>query len=180
MCVGTPSKNILENLPNIVGELKKRNLYTDLMLRMAIATVYVETGRFCPLSEFKSKYNTSGKSHDFDLYDFRKDLGNQGPPDGDRFKGRGYVQLTGRANYAKFGERLKQDLLNQPEIANQSSIAAAILCEFMKDRERIIVPALQNGDLARARKAINGGSHGLSNFILSFNAGDAGTLPKVA
>jgi len=60
-----------------------------------------------PISEFKSKFNTSPNGHPFDLYDNRrKDLGNQGKPDGKRYRGRGFIQLTGRFNYNKHGKAI--------------------------------------------------------------------------
>ena len=49
------------------------------------------------------------------------------------YSGRGYVQLTGRANYQRWGNILNQDLLGHPEIANQPNIAARILAEGMRD-----------------------------------------------
>jgi predicted chitinase len=50
-------------------------------------------------------------------YEGRLDLGNTQPGDGRRFKGRGPIQITGRANYTAAGSALKLDLVNHPEIA---------------------------------------------------------------
>jgi putative chitinase len=171
MCPGSPVKNIQENMPILLRELEKRKLGFESMIRMTIATVYVETGRFAPLSEFKSRFNTSAHGHPFDLYDNRSDLGNKGPPDGEKFKGRGFIQLTGRANYTKYGQILGIDLLANPELANNTAVAAGVLSEFLKTNEARIVAALNAGDLTKARKIINGGSHGLDTFSTSYNAG---------
>lgn len=173
MCPGTPEANLRANLPPLFAELEARGLGDDAMARMAIATVYVETGRFAPLSELPSRFNTSPGGRPFDLYDERRDLGNTGHPDGATFRGRGYVQLTGRANYVSLGKRLGMDLVTNPEVANDPSIAAAILAEFLKEHEPQIRAALAMGDLARARKLVNGGSHGLDVFSKSYLAGES-------
>src|SRR5580698_10134288 len=96
----TPLANIEANLPAVLAALAAANLADKSMLLMALATIRAETGCFLPLSEGQSRFNTSPGGHPFDLYDSRRDLGNQGPPDGESFKGRGFIQITGRANYA--------------------------------------------------------------------------------
>ena len=55
----------------------------------------------------------NGNEAYFKRYDGRKDLGNVQPGDGARFKGRGFIQLTGRANYEKYGKRLNLDLVGR-------------------------------------------------------------------
>lgn len=164
MCPGTPRANIMANLPKVLIELAKRGLDNSAMVEMAIATIYVETGSFVPLSEFNSRFNTSPGGKPFDLYDYRKDLGNQGPPDGERFRGRGFIQLTGRENYRRYGAALGFDLLSKPERANEPDIAAGVLAEYLKARETRIMAALEGGDFAAARKLVNGGTHGLEKF----------------
>lgn len=175
MCPGAPVGNIKEHLPKVLQALKERGLGDRNMVLMAIGTIRAETGRFEPLSEFKSRFNTSPNGHAFDLYDNRRDLGNRGKPDGSAFKGRGFVQLTGRANYQKFSEQLGlgKGLVENPELANDPKIAADLLALFIKSKEAAIRDALNDGDLARARKLVNGGSHGLAEFIESYRIGSA-------
>lgn len=60
-------------------------------------------------------------------YEGRSDLGNNKPGDGVRYKGRGYVQITGRYNYQKFGRELKISLEQQPLLALDHTTAAAIM-----------------------------------------------------
>jgi peptidoglycan L-alanyl-D-glutamate endopeptidase CwlK len=175
MFPGTPVNNIKENLPFVLKALNDAGLSDKDMILMALATIRAETGNFTPLSEFKSKFNTAPGGAPFALYDNRKDLGNQGPPDGNSFKGRGYIQLTGRANYKEHGAAigLGNQLIDNPGLANQPDIAAKLLASFLKSKEAKIRNAIANGDLKLARKLVNGGSHGLDVFTAAFNTGKA-------
>jgi putative chitinase len=174
MCPAAPLGNIKANLAPILQALSALSLGDKPMVLMAIATIRAETGGFEPISEGKSRFNTSPEGHPFDLYDNRKDLGNHGAPDGANFKGRGFVQLTGRFNYEKYDGELGLGgrLVANPELANDPTIAAQLLARFLKDKEAPIRAALHEGDLAQARRLVNGGSHGLAEFIDAFNIGN--------
>jgi putative chitinase len=171
----TPLANIKRNLPFVLAALDEAQLRDRPMVLTALATVRAETESFEPVAEGQSRYNTSPdpKGHPFDLYDHRKDLGNSGPPDGERFRGRGYVQLTGRANYATYGARigLKGQLIDDPELASEPAIAAKLLAAYLKDKERRIKEALLDQDFAGARRLVNGGSHGLDRFVDAYQTG---------
>jgi peptidoglycan L-alanyl-D-glutamate endopeptidase CwlK len=174
MFPSTPLDNIKTHLPSVLGALVEPALTEKNMVLMALATIRAETEGFLPISEGRSRFNTSPGGHPFDLYDSRRDLGNQGPPDGDRFKGRGFIQLTGRSNYRVHGAAigLGARLLEEPDLANDSQIASRLLASFLKSKERLIKEALLEGDLRAARRAVNGGSHGLDRFTDAYNLGD--------
>ena len=173
MFPGVPIKNIETNLPFVIQAMNDAGLGDKDMVLMALATIRAETGNFTPLSEFQSKFNTAPGGPPFGLYDNRKDLGNQGPPDGANFKGRGYIQLTGRSNYQIHGAAigLGNQLITNPALANQPDIAAKLLASFLKSKEAKIRAALKQNDLKTARKLVNGGSHGLDQFSQAFNIG---------
>jgi predicted chitinase len=88
-----------------------------------LATAAHESGNFYYTEEI-----ASGAA-----YEGRSDLGNTQAGDGVKYKGRGLVQLTGRANYEKFGKLLGIDLLNHPELAELPDNAIKIMIEGMKN-----------------------------------------------
>ena len=169
----TPRKNIERHLPFVLRALEEVGLTDDGMVLMALASIRAETEGFLPISEGRSKFNTSPGGHPFNLYDNRTDLGNKGRPDGDRFKGRGFIQLTGRSNYQEHGAAigLGTGLIDNPDLANDPTIAARLLASFIKRKEQKIRKALAVGDLKGARRLVNGGSHGLDRFTDAFRIG---------
>ena len=66
-------------------------------------------------------------------YEGRRDLGNTQPGDGWKFRGRGYVQITGRNNYTKFGRLLGVNLADDPDLALGPVVAWDILSLGMRE-----------------------------------------------
>ena|ERR1700677_3152817 len=165
--------NVERNLPIVLNALVGPQLADKPMVLMALATIRAETGSFLPISEGQSRFNTSPGGQPFDLYDSRADLGNLGPPDGERFKGRGFIQLTGRSNYALHGAAigLGHQLIDNPDLAINPGIAARLLASFLKHREEKIRGALTAGDLLEARRLVNGGSNGFPEFEAAYRTG---------
>lgn len=167
----SPIGNIKANLPSVLDALVSAKLPDRAMVLMALGTIRAETESFQPISEGQSRFNTSPSGPPFDLYDNRQDLGNTGAPDGANFRGRGFVQLTGRANYTRYASEISMDLVNNPELANDPHVAATLLARFLGNREARIREALAANDLATARRLVNGGSNGLDRFTDAFNRG---------
>ena len=94
-------------------------------------------------------------------YEGRSDLGNNQPGDGVRYKGRGYIQLTGRANYRDYGNRLGVDLENNPDLAKDPNIAADIAIAYWQ--QRVDRNAARAGDVRTVTRNINGGLNGLAD-----------------
>jgi putative chitinase len=94
-------------------------------------------------------------------YEGRADLGNVQPGDGKRYKGRGPIQLTGRANYREYGRRLGIDFESHPEIAALPSIGMMTACAYWTTKG---LNALADGDNVDAiTRRINGGTNGLAD-----------------
>jgi putative chitinase len=92
--------------------------------------------------------------------DLAKDLGNTAPGDGFRYRGRGPIQITGRANYKKYGELLGVDLVGNPDLAAQPEHAFQIAGLFWSLRG-LNKPA-DAEDFTTITKRINGGLTGLA------------------
>jgi predicted chitinase len=165
---GARRENIAYYWPYVREALREAMLESPRMVAFALATIAAETAGFVPLREMQSIWNTDRKP--FDTYEGRKDLGNVQPGDGARFPGRGFVQLTGRANYRTYGQRIYQPLEDEPDLANEPKIAAQILAMFIADRAEKIDTALRASDFASARRAVNGGTHGLERFKRAYTA----------
>ena len=63
-----------------------------------------------------------------------KGLGNTQQGDGQKYIGRGYIQLTGRGNYTRYGQMIGKDLINNPTLLSDSTIAAEVSVKYMLDR----------------------------------------------
>lgn len=102
-------------------------------------------------------------------YEGRRDLGNTQPGDGVRFKGRGLIQLTGRANYESVGRALGIDLVNNPQLAERPDISARIAAYFFKSRG--LNEVADRGDIREVSRRVNGGTNGLTERIAYWNTG---------
>jgi putative chitinase len=102
-------------------------------------------------------------------YEGRKDLGNTEAGDGVRFKGRGYIQLTGRANYGKFSQFIGEDCVAQPDlVANKYPLASAAYF-FNKNKLWAICDLGATDDIVtKVSKRVNGGTNGLADRLAKF------------
>ena len=91
-------------------------------------------------------------------YEGSRLLGNTQKGDGKRFKGRGPIQLTGRANYHKYGEILGVDLIAHPELAATPEVGFRIAGLFWRDRGLNALADANRFDAITER--INGGDNG--------------------
>jgi len=99
-----------------------------------------------------------------EAYQGRADLGNLQPGDGRRFKGRGLIQLTGRANYGEYGRAIgrEAELLEKPELVEtELELCVDVAGWFWAKRG---LNALADADdLTRVTQRINGGINGLDD-----------------
>lgn len=139
-----------ESVPLILREAERAGL-TKEQTAYVLATVQHESGFGKHREEI-----ASGAA-----YEGRADLGNTQPGDGVRYKGRGYVQLTGRNNYQAWSDRLGIDLVGNPALASEPETAAKILVLGMKDGTftgRSLGDYINSGgqDYYNARRIVNG------------------------
>jgi predicted chitinase len=106
-----------------------------------------------------AKFTTTKEFADGSQYEGRKDLGNVNPGDGVKYKGRGFIQITGRANYTQAAKDLGIDLVNHPELAERPDIATKVSLWYWKTR---VQPKISNFTNTKAvTKKVNGGVNGL-------------------
>ena len=127
-------------------------------------------------------FSTTEEFADGTAYEGRKDLGNSEPGDGVRFKGRGLIQLTGRANYALFGRLIGLDLIADPRVAAEPVLSLKIACAFWQQRG--LNRFADADDVESVTTRINGGLNGLESrkvFLAKAKAAlDSNITPRSA
>lgn len=103
-------------------------------------------------------------------YEGRRDLGNTISGDGPRFRGRGLIQVTGRANYKACGDALGLDLLDTPELLEQPANASRSAAWFWKTHG--LNELADAGDQVRVTRRINGGTNGLAERLAFFETAE--------
>ncbi len=104
------------------------------------------------------------------VYSNRNGNGSEASGDGWRFRGRGYIQLTGRSNYRISGAAVGVDLESNPEQAANPDIAWMVAVRYMASRKRSSKTLLEWADLSddlMVTKGINGGTNGLHDRIVN-------------
>jgi predicted chitinase len=97
-------------------------------------------------------------------YEGRQDLGNVQPGDGQRFKGRGLIQLTGRANYADYGRAIgrEAELLDKPALVAEDAELCVDVAGWFWSKNQLNALA-DADDLSTLTRRINGGLNGLDD-----------------
>lgn len=154
---GAPAHRIRANWPLVYAAMQKHGIASHRSQVAMIATITVECPPWKPISEW-------GEHPEYDTGSKAKRLGNTPEADGDgqRYEGRGFIQLTGRANYRAFGLGLHLDLEAQPDLALRPAVAAEIAALYFKQRK--VNEAADAGDWPRVRKLVNGGLNGWDHF----------------
>jgi putative chitinase len=129
----------------------------DITSRLRIAHFL---GQTC---EESAGYRTTEEFASGKEYEGRTDLGNTQKGDGPRYKGRGLLQLTGRANYADYGKAFGIDLVNNPTLAAQPALSLKIACEYWKRHN--INADCDRDDVQAVTRKVNGGLNGLADRI---------------
>ncbi len=129
----------------------KYGIDTPKRAAAAVAQFAHESAGFRTTTEFASGAD----------YEGRKDLGNIHPGDGKRFKGRGYIQITGRNNYAAVSDAFGVDFLAQPVKLASPRYAALASAWWWKNAG--CNQLADKGDFVALTRRINGGTTGLAN-----------------
>lgn len=148
---GVIPDNVLAQIPDTAV---KFGITTNLRLAHFLSQCAHESGSFKWVTEF-----ASGAA-----YEGRKDLGNTQPGDGVRFKGRGYIQLTGRANYGKFSQFCGEDCVANPElVATKYPMMSAAYFFNSNKLWAICDKGSSTEDVKAVTKRVNGGYNGLED-----------------
>jgi putative chitinase len=138
----------------LVTSMKRYDITTPLRIAHFIAQIGHESASFRYTEELA----------DGSAYEGRRDLGNTEAGDGRRYKGRGLIQLTGRANYAAYSADTGIDYLASPQkVASDPFVATDVSCWFWARNK--LNSLADRDDIKAVTKRVNGGYNGLDDRL---------------
>jgi putative chitinase len=141
---------IVDSMPIVI---ERYAVNTPLRQQHFLGTLAHESDHFHTTTEYASG----------GAYEGRKDLGNVQKGDGRRFKGRGLIQLTGRANYQAASNELKTDFVADPDLVARFPWAIVVSAWWWKNHDLNAVA--DKDDCERVCRVVNGGLTGLDSRI---------------
>jgi len=112
-------------------------------LSQMLAQLAHESANFCTFTEY-----ADGRA-----YEGRTDLGNTQPGDGPKYKGRGYIQITGRSNYRAAGRALGLDLENNPALVENHENALKVSLWYWKNNPAGVRTKINKGRGTKAGRS---------------------------
>lgn len=149
--------------PHLVAAMAEFGIDTPLRQAAFLAQIAHESGSLRYVREIASG----------EAYESRKDLGNTQPGDGKRYKGRGLIQITGRANYRQCGQALFGDdrLLEMPTLLEDTVAACRSAAWFWHSRS--LNPLADTGAFRAITRVINGGFNGYADRLAYYERAKA-------
>jgi len=104
------------------------------------------------------------------VYASRMDNGDEKSGDGYKFRGRGYIQLTGRSNYTSFDKIVNEDIINNPDlVATKYPLLSAAFFWNKVALNQVADKGSDTATVTAVTKKVNGGTNGLSDRLAKFN-----------
>lgn len=147
-----------------------RAIYTPLFNKYlpeyAITTPIRIHSYFAQIGHESGQINYTEEIASGKAYEGRNDLGNTHAGDGVKFKGRGLIQITGRANYQSLSNAFGVDFVQEPELLQTPEWAVRSSLWFWKSKN--LNEIADTKDFKILTKRINGGQNGLADRIEIF------------
>ena len=146
--------DINELAAGILQTMEQRQINTPLRRAHFLAQIGHESGELRYRQEIASG----------DAYENRADLGNTEPGDGPHYKGRGLIQLTGRANYSAYGRSIgrEAEILAHPELIEIDPQLCVDVAGWYWEKHSLNLLA-DTDNLESVTRRINGGLNGLND-----------------
>ena len=177
---------VLAQIPSVMEKFK---IDTPLELAHFLAQCGHESGNFKAVSE-NLNYSADGLKKIFPkyfpgnlnesyarkpeaiasrVYASRMGNGNEATKEGFKFRGRGYIQLTGKENYASFDKFVEDDILANPDLVATKYPLLSAAWFFSKNKlNEITSKGADDATVTAVTKRVNGGTLGLSDRIKHF------------
>jgi putative chitinase len=156
---GIPSERIDQYIAPLNEAMTHNGIDTPVRQAAFIAQLAVESDSFRTFEEY-----ASGRA-----YEGRSDLGNTQPGDGERYKGRGAIQVTGRHNYEDLSQHTGVDFVAHPELLAAPENAFTTAAWYWTSRD--LNNVADTAGIVRVSELVNGGHHALTRRIADFERG---------
>lgn len=164
-CTGARIDRAARFLPLVEAAMAEFDINTPARKAAFLAQIGHESGGLRWVTEIWGPTDTQRR------YEGRVDLGNTQLGDGYRYRGRGLIQTTGRANFKATGDALGVDLIASPELLAEPALAARSAAWFW--HRHGLNDLADRGDIVRMTRRVNGGTNGLEDRAALYEAAKA-------